>query len=91
MREGSKDSFDVGLETNSPDDLKQQFVFKHDNIYCYAGQHYTDGRLYTLQYEGNGDSGNLVVCGISHQTDREKMNLVSIRVSARHGVIISSH
>ena len=80
MLQESGSSFDVGLDsTSSLDDPKQQFVFRHQKIYCYAGQHY-NGRLYSLQYQGNGDSDSLVVCGLSHETGREEMNLVSTEV-----------
>ena len=73
--------FDVGLDNTNGDDPKQQFMFQHQKIYCNAGQHYFDGRLYSLQYQGNGDTGSPVVCGPSHDTDEEEMNFVSTEVS----------
>ena len=79
MLQESGSLFDVGLDFISPHDPKQQFVFRHQKIYCYAGQHY-NSRLYSLQYQGNGDSGSLLVCGLSHETGREEMNLVSTEV-----------
>ena len=83
MLQESGSSFDVGLDSISPDDPKQQFVFQHQKIYCYAGQRY-NSRLYSVQYQGNGDSDSLVVCGLSRETSEEEMNLVSTEVGTKH-------
>ena len=86
MLQESGSLFDVGLDFISPHDPKQQFVFRHQKIYCYAGQHY-NSRLYSLQYQGNGDSDSLVVCGLSRETSSEEMNLVSTEVGTKHVII----